>query len=205
MNRLTAALAAIVWLGATFTCAAQRLHNEGRIGYEPAGGLRASYSSATFSSADGGCGLHGFSLGYHTSVPLSVHAPLFLETGGGFTYTGGSMAGSAELDLWSLYLPVNVGYQFAPSRSVRVFPYAGIMLRGNLVGHYRMGGESLDAFYRDEVGDAAVMNRFQGALSVGVSFTFNGFTLGTSLTRDMTEICPGTRVTMARIGLGFNF
>lgn len=193
---------ALAMTGMTF--AQGRTHRD-FIEYRTTGGMRASYNSVNLGNTDEALNLHGASFGYHIRIPLSLYSPVYLETGGGANYMGGNLTDDSRMDVWSIYAPVHIGYCYTLERGVDIFPYAGLNLRCNLAGHLKSDGRKYDFFDRDEVGPESVMKRYQAAYTIGISFTFNGFVLGTSFMQDLTDIASGTKVSMAQLTLGFNF
>lgn len=168
-------------------------------------GVRVSYHPVSI-EADGGGSINfsGASVGYVKGFGISGNTPVFLETGANISWFGGELGDSElKLNIFSVNVPVNLGYKFMLNETTGIFPYAGLTLRGNVIGNYSMDGESLNAF-DDEVGDGYKLKRFQIGWQIGVGVNFNTFFVGASYGTDFSEIVKGGKVAMPSITIGFN-
>ena len=84
-----------------------------------------------------------------------------------------------------------------------IFPYAGLTLRGNIVGNYSGDGESVSAFDKD-LDEGWKLKRFQIGWQIGVGVNFNTFFVGASYGTDFNEVVKGGKVAMPSITIGFN-
>ena len=171
-------------------------------------GIRASYLPISI-KADGGGSIDftGFQAGYVKSFAISANAPLFIETGANLSYMSGDFFDELDMNMFSINVPINFGYQFAFSETASIFPYVGATLRGNLFGNYKVDGESISIFDSelDEEAEGMKAKRFQIGWQVGVAATFNKFVVGVSYGTDFNEILEGGKIATTAISIGFNF
>lgn len=170
-------------------------------------GFRASYLPISI-EADGGGSVDftGFQVGYVKSFAISANAPLFIETGANLSYISGEINEYDEIDMnmFSINVPINFGYQYAFSETASIFPYVGATLRGNILGKYKGDGEDISIFDSD-LDDGWKANRFQIGWQVGVAATFNQFVVGVSYGTDFNEVIEGGKVATTAISIGYNF
>lgn len=168
-------------------------------------GIRASYLPISI-KADGGGSIDftGFQAGYVKSFAISANAPLFIETGANLSYMSGDFFDEIDMNMFSINVPINFGYQFAFSETASIFPYVGATLRGNLFGNYKGDGESLSIFDSD-LEDGWKAKRFQIGWQVGVAATFNNFVVGVSYGTDFNDIFEDCKIATTAISIGFNF
>ncbi|MBQ8770763.1 MAG: outer membrane beta-barrel protein [Bacteroides sp.] len=168
-------------------------------------GLRISYHPVSINADGGGdISLNGASVGYVRSFGVSASAPLFIETGASASWIGGEIEDSdLKLNVFSINVPVNFGYKFSFGDNNGIYPYAGLTLRGNIVGKYKADGESVSAF-DDDLGDGWKLKRFQIGWQIGVGANFNTFYVGASYGTDFSDIIEDCKVAMPSISIGFN-
>ena len=175
-------------------------------------GLRVSYLPLSIKADGGGSiDLTGFQLGYVKAFAISANAPIFVETGLNVSYMNGEIAEfeydydeyGLKFNMFSLNVPVNLGYKYAFSETASIFPYAGLTLRGNLFGNYKMGGESVSIF-DDEFEDGKA-KRFQIGWQIGIAASFNQFVVGASYGTDFNDIIEGGKFATPAITIGYNF
>ena len=175
-------------------------------------GIRASYLPISI-KADGGGSIDytGFQAGYVKSFAISANAPLFIETGANLSYMSGDLEMydgydviDVDMNMFSINVPVNFGYQLAFSETASIFPYVGATLRGNLFGNFKADGESLSIFDSD-LEDGWKAKRFQIGWQVGVAATFNNFVVGVSYGTDFNDIFEDCKIATTAISIGFNF
>lgn len=167
-------------------------------------GLRISYHPVSVNTDGGGSvSLNGASVGYVQSFGVSANAPLFIETGANASWIGGESYDDVKINLFSINVPINFGYKFSFGDNNGIFPYAGLTMRGNIVGKYKMFGESISVF-DDELGDGWKFKRFQIGWQIGVGANFNTFFVGASYGTDFNEISDGGKVAMPSLTIGFN-
>ena len=170
-------------------------------------GFRAAYLPISIDADGGGSvDLTGFQVGYVKSFGISANSPIFIETGANLSYISGEIDKYDEIDMnmFSINVPVNLGYQYAFSETASIFPYAGVTLRGNILGKYKGDGESISIFDSD-LDDGWKANRFQIGWQVGVAATFNQFVVGVSYGTDFNEVIEGGKVATTAITVGYNF
>ena len=172
-------------------------------------GLRVSYHPVSI-NADGGGSINfsGASVGYIKSFGISGTTPVFLETGANISWFGGDLESwdddeELKLNVFSINVPFNLGYKFMLNETTGIFPYAGLTLRGNIVGNYSGEGESVSAF-GDDVSEGYKLKRFQIGWQIGVGVNFNTFFVGASYGTDFNEVVKGGKVAMPSITIGFN-
>ncbi len=166
-----------------------------------------------------------FSIGFTHTTGLSSSTPLFLELGLGVSYSSGSddvtfefydynygyYSYKADLTntLWSLYVPINLTYQFNITDKFALAPYIGARLRYNLSGNMELeiGGKSkdIDWFDEDDMGDDNTCNRFQAGYQVGINAIFNKVSIGLEYEGYFTELARKTDISAWSIGIGFHF
>ena len=109
--------------------------------------------------------------------------------------------------MFSLKVPVTLGYKVDVADQFSILPYAGLYLRGNLAGtltyEYEWDDEEeeLDLFDKDE-GDA---NRFQFGMHVGVRCLVNNFNFGIGYGFDFNELAEDIKTSSLNFTIGYNF
>lgn len=177
-------------------------------------GLRVSYKPITMEIDDEEEDMTGFSIDYVFSFKLSETTPLFLETGIGYQYASWDESyddESMEIMLHSLNAPLNIGYKHQFNNDISIMPFAGINLRGNLVGsmvhelgdYYDNEEEEADLFDDDDMEDP--WKRFQLGWQIGIGLNFNKFYAGISYGGDFSEIAEDTKLKNTSLTIGFNF
>ena len=168
-------------------------------------GLRVSYHPVSIEDLD----LTGASIGYVKSFSISNGTPIFVETGANVSWVGGTVFEEPEdyedikLNVFSVNVPINLGYKLAFSNTASIFPFVGLTLRGNVVGNYSCDGESTNAF--DDELEFLKLKRFQIGWQVGVGANFNKLYIGASYGTDFSEILEDCKATMPSLTIGFNF
>lgn len=161
-----------------------------------------SYSPVEIENMD----LTGISAGWTKGLSIMSDAPLFLETGVNIMYGFGSQD---EID--SSYLGVNIPalitYKFAVSEKAVIAPYAGVNIRGNILGKSESDGyysEEIKWFDDAEDGGLDAKRVCFGA-SVGVNFELNKFSIGVGYTTDFTKFAVDAKVKYFSIAVGMKF
>lgn len=171
--------------------------------------FRASYSPVFVENTATGYGsnVNAFSFEYVKMTSLTGYAPIYLEAGGGFSYAKGKMdAGDLKVELFSINVPLNIGYRFNPSDNNFVFPYVGLNIRGNIAGEYLIDGYGHNVFKRNNIlGVGKVLDHLQVGYAFGVNFSLDGFRLGVGYVKDFSNICHDTRISYGKITMGVNF
>ena len=169
-------------------------------------GFRASYLPLSINPDKGeGIDLTGFQVGYVKSFAISANAPLFIETGANLLYASGEIVDDFDMNIFSVSVPINFGYQYAFSETARIFPYVGATLRGNILGNYKFDDETVSIFDDEWDNEGMKAKRFQIGWQVGVAATFNQFVVGVSYGTDFNEIVEGGKVATTAISIGYNF
>lgn len=183
-------------------------------------GLRVSYHPVSIEDLN----LNGASIGYVKSFGISNGTPIFIETGANISWFGGKVGNEPEdyeeikLNMFSINVPVNLGYKFTIGENANIFPFIGITLRGNIVGNYSCDGNTTNAFgdnaklyffdddgyYDDSYYIDMQLKRFQIGWQIGVGANFNKFFIGASYGKDFSEILEGSKVSMPSLTIGFN-
>lgn len=158
----------------------------------------AAYNSFTFSADGGSIDLTGLSVGWNKGIGIVETMPLYVETGLHVMYAFGSKYGSDQSYL-GVNVPVLLTYKITPSETVAVSPYAGLNLRGNIVGN-----ES-DADYKYDYFDDFDAKRFGVGVSLGVNVDLNKVSLGVGYTTDFTEFMEEIKIDYFTVALGFKF
>ncbi|MBQ6693863.1 MAG: porin family protein [Bacteroidaceae bacterium] len=180
--------------------------------------LKISYSSYTID--EDGADLDpasSLTLGYAKSFAISQNLPLFVETGVNASYTFGEVLSekddyvksTASVSMFTVGIPVNLGYKFAINDEVSIFPYAGINLKYHLKGEIEIEAkgygesvsETLDMFDSDE-GDG---DKFQYGLQIGANLNYKKFIVGVSYGFELNEIMEDTKTNALTLTLGVNF
>ena len=158
--------------------------------------------------------LHGVSLDYTRLLSVSPYAPLFLETGIGFsTYFGkkfttnfvGNWGNKEKMYFVAAKVPVNIGYKINFNNHDFIYPYMSLYLRSGLWGHYLVGEEEIDAFSKSTVGEENAMKYFQCGYGYGVKFAIGELSLGIGVEKDFNNCMLDTKMSVNRISVGYIF
>lgn len=206
--------------------------------------LRASYNPMKFDVngnwenvfGDELSDFNGFSGEFRVGFNVANGEPVFIETGVGFLYASNNYNDSYTDDYYemevsfdmqtkitSLYIPVNIAYEFSVSDNMSVIPYAGLKARINLTGvqdvtmrikdtYWGTSSseyESIDMFYKRDMtnnwGLADEAKRFQLGWQIGADIDFSGVILGISYGTDMGEFLKDCKFKTTTLSLGFRF
>lgn len=145
--------------------------------------------------------LSGIGVGYTQSWGISSSAPVYVQTGLGFQYAFGS-EDDVDFNMYSLAIPVNVGYQFQISDGFALAPYAGLNVRYYLGGKKKRDGGDAKLFDSDECD----WNAFAFGWQIGVKATFSKFSAGLSYGTDFTEMVEDAdKIGSFKVTLSYNF
>ena len=161
-------------------------------------GVRVGYNSFDC-GADGADAVMALTAGYVHSFAITENLPLFVEVGGELLWVNGDVYDDVKLKMWSLQVPVSIGYKWAINDDWSIYPNVGVYLRGNLSG--KIG--DLDIFDEEEVGEE--WERFNYGLHVGTTANYKNFNLGVKYGLDLNEIAEDCKSKMWTITLGYNF
>ena len=206
--------------------------------------FKASYNPITFDVngnweyvfGDELSDFNGFSGEFLVGFNVANGVPVFIETGAGFLYASNKYSDSytddyyeieVSLDLktkiTSIYVPVNIAYEFSVSDNMSVIPYAGLKARFNLSGaqdvtmrirdtysgYSETDHDSIDMFYKREMnnfwGLSDEAKRFQLGWQVGANVDLSGFLIGISYGADMGEFLKDCKFKTTSLSLGFRF
>ena len=109
--------------------------------------------------------------------------------------------------VFSLKVPVTLGYKVDIADQFSILPYAGLYLKGNLAGtltyedDYYDEEKDSDLFDEDE-GDG---NRFQFGMHVGVRCLVNNFNFGIGYGFDFNELAEDVKTSSLNFTIGYNF
>lgn len=193
--------------------------------------------------------LSGFTATYSRSYKLSKKYPIFLVPGIGLQYyyhsenidLGDLDSDEREIlefcgpvknktNMWSLYIPVDVQYNYKLNENITIAPYAGLHVRFNISAKMKRspsidfrGGlddswDNDDMAYineiffgetnllsSDDMGDYA-WNRLQLGGHIGGRIYYKQNFVGKiSVGCDFTELAKGSLMTHVEIGLGYKF
>lgn len=147
-----------------------------------------SYNSLKWGDSDS---FSGVSLAWTKGISVSSSQPLYIETGIGATYAWGDY----DLKFLSLTVPVNVTYKFDVAEGIRIAPYAGITLQGNIIGEID-GDDWFDEY------DA---KRFTVGWQIGSNFEFGKFFVGVGYGSAFTDIMEEGKQKTFNASLGLIF
>ncbi len=212
------------------------------------------WNPSTFKPSEGeSTSFTGITLGYNHGFNLVANVPLFLEVGGAIQYSFRSKEetlveealrylGTKVSDNWmytekvsflSLKIPINLSYKhYFPNSNIAIAPYAGIILRGNIYGVYKIDANSdlsnrlavaiasgtaaykwnlipmstdKDLFNKDDMGEDGVWKRFQIGWQAGINLYFSKFFAGASYGTDFTEISKDCNIRTVSVTCGYVF
>lgn len=161
-------------------------------------GVRVSYNSFD-SDVDGGDPVMALSAGYVHSFAITENLPLFVEAGANILWVNGDVYDGVKFTMWSLEVPVNIGYKWAIDEEWSIYPHIGVTLRGNISGEFA----DLNIFDEDEIGEE--WERFNYGMHVGATANYKNYNLGVKYGLDLNEIANDTKVKMWTVTLGYNF
>lgn len=150
--------------------------------------LGVSYNSVKFGDGDAS---NGVSLDWAKGISVSSSVPLFIETGIGATYCFG------DYGTKFLYasVPVNVTYKYEMTDGIKIAPFAGITLQGNIIG------EDDESNWFDDY-DA---KRFNVGFQVGSNFEFGKFFVGVSYGSAFNDLIEEAKQKTFKASVGFVF
>ncbi len=172
-------------------------------------------------TSEGSTSFNGFSAGYSKSFNLSSSIPFFIEIGGGVQYMWKKTTVEieqgvtpqqvdAKIDMLSVKIPLNIGYAFhVPNTSITFLPFAGLVLRGNILGQFKVGDEEVNLFDEKEMQqlDNAVWQRMQFGWQTGLNIEFDRFLVGVSYGEDISKVAEDTKLRLKTVSVtaGFRF
>jgi hypothetical protein len=155
----------------------------------------------------------GLSAGFVKGFRLASQSPVFMEVGANFLWSNSSEDDydtEINLNMYSINVPLNIGYRYSINEEFSIFPYAGITARGNISGKFTASydgeKESLNIFDEDDMGDDYTFNRFQVGWQIGFGVNLNRFYLSASFGTDFNELAKDLKISsIPSVTLGINF
>lgn len=170
---------------------------------------RFSVSYTSLSNIDEDA-MSGISAAWTKGIAISKTTPLFIETGLGLNYAWKS-EDEYKINWLTATIPVNLVYKYEISDGIKLAPFAGIYLRGNLLGEMNIDDDYSQ--YRDDVNffddykDGGLeASRFSFGWNIGVGVEINKFYLGLSYGSDLNEFVEDAdKIGTLSATVGFNF
>ncbi|WP_288318331.1 hypothetical protein [Xylanibacter caecicola] len=172
--------------------AAYKLYNRMSLSY--------SSKSADVKYIDYDVSLDGIALAWTIGIPVSQTVPLYMETGLRAAYNWGTddlvnFEENEYMDLkhhlFSVLVPVNLTCRFQiPNTNLRLSPYSGLYMRGNIVGRTEVKSKNLRGTldWADSVPDDGIgMKTVSFGWHIGAGLEISRFYLGLGYERDLTD------------------
>ena len=171
----------------------------------------SSYDNVSESESES-VNANGLSIGYTYKHPISSQVPLFVESGINFHWINYTYDVSgkddyvesksySKLNIYSIRVPLNIGYNLAFDDKSSFFVFAGLYARGNLSGREK-GGYSIrsndypefnnngtydiNLFDKNDT-DGETLNRLQFGWQAGGGFCFNKLYVSASYGKDINN------------------
>ena len=163
-------------------------------------------------SASESVNANGLSIGYTYSYLISSQVPVFVESGINFQWINDTSDESEKNDSWeyksnskfnlySIRVPLNVGYKLVLDEKSSFFAFAGLYARGNLSGRIKRNysysdheyGEfekdvfDINIFDKNDM-DGETYNRFQFGWQVGGGFSYSNLYVSASYGKDFNNL-----------------
>lgn len=158
----------------------------------------AAYNSFSLSTEGDSLDLTGLSVGWTKGISIAEKMPLYVETGLHVMYAFGSEYGF-DYSYLGVNVPVLLTYKITLHETMSILPYAGLNLRGNILGEESEDGDKYDFF------DDYDAKRFGVGASLGVNFDFKSLSVGLGYTFDFTEMMEGVDVNYFSVAIGWKF
>lgn len=170
---------------------------------------RFSVSYTSLSNIDEDA-MSGISAAWTKGIAISKTTPLFIETGLGVNYAWKS-EDEYKINWLTATIPVNLVYKYEISDGIKLAPFAGIYLRGNLLGEMNIDDDYSqymdDVNFFDDYDDGGYeASRFSFGWNIGVGVEINKFYLGLSYGSDLNEFVEDAdKIGTWSATVGFNF
>ena len=170
---------------------------------------RFSVSYTSLSNIDEDA-MSGISAAWTKGIAISKTTPLFIETGLGLNYAWKS-EDEYKINWLTATIPVNLVYKYEISDGIKLAPFAGIYLRGNLLGEMNFDEEYSEYiddinFFDDYEDGGFEASRFSFGWNIGVGVEINKFYLGLSYGSDLNEFVEDAdKIGTLSATVGFNF
>lgn len=173
--------------------------------------------------------LNGINFGYLYGKSVSTELPLYLELGANIqyawksvsdsdTYSGGKYEFDATMSMLAINVPLSIAYKLPIADGVSLSPYAGIHVRGNIIGKITETGtetykgyseeitEEIDFFDKDDMeGSEYTANRVQIGGQIGVGLNYNSLYVGVAYTTQFGEYLKKWNTSGLQVTLGYEF
>ncbi|MGP1538115.1 porin family protein [Prevotella heparinolytica] len=170
--------------------------------YEGFSSFIVQYNASSWKiSAEGmsaSSGFTGLSAGYLKAINMG-NTPFYIEPGVIAQYFF-----QDKFSMLSAKIPVSAIYTFPIADNINLDPYAGVYLRGNIIGKF----DKVDVFSKEEMKKAGQepWKRVQFGLHFGLRARFNDkFIGGISYSMDLNEITAHTKVNSFDLTFGIIF
>lgn len=170
---------------------------------------RFSVSYTSLSNIDEDA-MSGISAAWTKGIAISKTTPLFIETGLGLNYAWKS-EDEYKINWLTATIPVNLVYKYEISDGIKLAPFAGLYLRGNLLGEMNIDDDYSqymdDVNFFDDYEDGGLeASRFSFGWNIGVGVEINKFYLGLSYGSDLNEFVEDAdKIGTLSATVGFNF
>lgn len=170
---------------------------------------RFSVSYTSLSNIDEDA-MSGISAAWTKGIAISKTTPLFIETGLGLNYAWKS-EDEYKINWLTATIPVNLVYKYEISDGIKLAPFAGLYLRGNLLGEMNIDDDYSqymdDVNFFDDYNDGGLeASRFSFGWNIGVGVEINKFYLGLSYGSDLNEFVEDAdKIGTLSATVGFNF
>ena len=162
-------------------------------------------------SASESVNTNGLSIGYTYSYLISSQVPVFIESGINFQWINETSDESEKNDYWeyksnskfnlySIRVPLNIGYKLAFNEKSSFFAFAGLYARGNLSGrikgNYSYSNEygefesdvfNINIFDKNDM-DGETYNRFQFGWQAGGGLSYSNLYVSASYGKDFNNL-----------------
>lgn len=183
--------------------------------------LEVSYSPMTFNiDGEDNMDFTGVKLGYLHGMSISKTMPLYLEYGINAQYAwysdsdkDGSYEEEVTASVLNLNIPVNIAYRYAINQDMHVTPYAGLHLRGNILGKeeyeesYKGSKDdtfSYDFFDKDDMGKHTA-KRIQVGAQIGVGLDYKQLHFGVGYNTQFGDYFEDVTTSGFDVKVGYNF
>lgn len=174
--------------------------------------LYVSYAPISFSNNHDVEDLKGFKLGYLYGKSISTEYPIFVEYGSNIHYAWSSDS-YEKVDITTTMLniniPVSIAYKYELSQGVAIAPYAGLHLRGNIIGkqkkeHKSGSDKEINFFDKDDMAEETA-SRVQVGFQIGAGLTYNQLYVGAAYATQFNEYIEGLKTSGVIVSLGYEF
>lgn len=149
--------------------------------------------------------MNALSINWTMGRQIVNDAPLYFEFGLGALYAFGNDEGYEET-LISVNLPFALTWRFDIDDKIKIAPYWGINLRGNIIGKSKYDDDEYSSEYDWFSGEEAEGKRINVGMTLGVNFNYDRFMFGVGYTFDFNKIDIEYKpLNYVGISVGLNF